>query len=135
MTPRLNIFGFVFFDKKVSLSKFYFIFSVHIRCLFLYCYLNLYNCYLIKIFLNAFSLEHEPHIIVVTQSSPFGAIDINVRSNLLGQSSPGNTPNAGRFTNAEMQNKKLIKNILLQGDRKNLPLKLFSSLKADRNSG
>lgn len=61
-----------------------------------------YFFYLINIFLNAFSFEHDPHIIVVMQSSPFGAMDISVRSNRFGQSSPGNTPNAGRFTKAKI---------------------------------
>lgn len=50
--------------------------------------------------MNAFSLEHEPHIIVVTLFKPLGATDIKTFSNLSGQSAPGNTPRAGRFINA-----------------------------------
>lgn len=53
-----------------------------------------------KIFLNAFSFEQDPHIIVVILSRPFGATDINTLRNRFGQSSPGNTPNAGRLIKA-----------------------------------
>lgn len=52
-------------------------------------------------FLKAFSFEHEPHIIVVILSSPFGATDINIDCNRFGQSLPGNTPRAGRLINAD----------------------------------
>lgn len=48
----------------------------------------------------AFSFEHDPHIIVVIFGKPFGATDIRTFCKRLGQSSPGNTPRAGRFTNA-----------------------------------
>lgn len=53
-----------------------------------------------KMFLNAFSFEHEPHIIVVMLSNPFGATDIRIDCNRFGQSDPGKTPRAGRFINA-----------------------------------
>lgn len=56
-----------------------------------------------KIFLNAFSFEHDPHIIVVTQFNPFGATAIKTDCNRFGQSSPGNAPRAGRFTNAKVE--------------------------------
>lgn len=52
-------------------------------------------------FLNAFSFEHEPHIIVVMLSNPFGATDINIDCKRLGQSLPGNTPRAGRLIKAK----------------------------------
>lgn len=49
----------------------------------------------------AFSFEHDPHIIVVIFVRPFGATDIKTDCNRLGQSAPGNTPSAGRFTKAK----------------------------------
>lgn len=52
-------------------------------------------------FLNAFSFEQEPHIIVVILFSPFGATDINIDCNRFGQSPPGKTPSAGRLINAD----------------------------------
>lgn len=50
--------------------------------------------------LNAFSFEHEPHIIVEMQFWPFGATAIKTDCKRLGQSSAGKQPNAGRFINA-----------------------------------
>lgn len=54
-----------------------------------------------NIFLNAFSFEQDPHIIVVTQVRPLGATAIKIDCNRFGQSSPGNAPSAGRLTNAK----------------------------------
>lgn len=56
--------------------------------------------YHMKMFLKAFSLEQEPHIIVVIQSNPFGATFNNMLLSFAGQSAPGNTPRAGRLTKA-----------------------------------
>jgi hypothetical protein len=56
--------------------------------------------YQIKMFLNAFSLEQEPHIIVAILSSPLGATVIKIERSFWGQSSPGKTPNAGRLIKA-----------------------------------
>lgn len=63
-----------------------------------------------NIFLNAFSLEHDPHIIVVILFKPFGATDIKTLCRRCGQSSPGNTPSAGRLIKAKRnyKNKKHI---------------------------
>lgn len=57
-----------------------------------------------KIFLKAFSFEHDPHIMVVMLSNPFGATDINMDCNRLGQSPPGKTPRAGRLIKAVNRN-------------------------------
>lgn len=57
--------------------------------------------YQMNIFFIAFSFEHEPHIIVVILGKPFGATDIKIFCKRSGQSSPGNTPSAGRFINAK----------------------------------
>lgn len=66
-----------------------------------------------KIFFNAFSFEHDPHIIVVILLKPFGATDIKTFFKRFGQSAPGNTPSAGRFTKAKMkQTKRLINYII-----------------------
>lgn len=59
--------------------------------------------YQINMFLYAFSLEHEPHIMVVMWVKSLGATDIKIDFNCFGQSAPGNTPNAGRFTRALMR--------------------------------
>lgn len=84
-------------------------------------------------FLNAFSFEHEPHIIVVMLSNPFGATFINIDCNRFGQSLPGNTPRAGRLINA---NKILV---LWTCDkikkRKRLPLKLCFDSNTSSSSG
>lgn len=53
-----------------------------------------------NILLNAFSFEHEPHIIVTIQFRSFGATAIKTDCKRFGQSSAGNAPNAGRFINA-----------------------------------
>lgn len=53
-----------------------------------------------NIFLNAFSFEHDPHIIVVMLFKPFGATDRSTERKRFGQSAPGNTPKAGRLTKA-----------------------------------
>lgn len=71
--------------------------------------------YQMKIFLNAFSFEHEPHIIVVMLFNPFGATDISIDCNRFGQSLPGNTPNAGRFISAVNRNYEIIKFIWSAG--------------------
>lgn len=63
------------------------------------------NPYQMNMFLKAFSFEHDPHIIVVMCDKPFGATDINTSCNRFGQSSPGNTPSAGRFTKAKKKKK------------------------------
>lgn len=55
-------------------------------------------------FFMAFSLEHEPHIMVVMLDNPFGATLIRTDCNRFGQSAPGNTPRAGRFTKAAKSN-------------------------------
>lgn len=63
-----------------------------------------------NIFLYAFSFEHDPHIIVVMLFRPFGATDSRTERKRFGQSSPGNTPKAGRFTKAifsELKNKQI----------------------------
>lgn len=59
-----------------------------------------FNLYHMQTVLKAFSLEHEPHIIVDTWAKPGGAMDSRTFFNLAGQSCAGNTPKAGRFINA-----------------------------------
>lgn len=59
--------------------------------------------YHMKIFFIAFSFEHDPHIIVVILFKPFGATDIKTFCKRFGQSAPGNTPSAGRFTKAKIE--------------------------------
>lgn len=54
---------------------------------------------------------------VVTCLRPFGATDNSTDLNLLGQSSPGKTPNAGRFTRAlKNLRKKNINNFLIHSN-------------------
>lgn len=64
-----------------------------------------------KIFFMAFSFEHDPHIIVVMCGKPFGATDIKTFCKRCGQSSPGNTPRAGRLTNAANQKDFIVNKI------------------------
>lgn len=68
--------------------------------------------YQINIFLYAFSFEHEPHIIVVMLLNPFGATAIKTERNRFGQSSPGNTPSAGRLINANENDERKKQNLL-----------------------
>lgn len=57
--------------------------------------------YQIKIALYAFSLEQEPHIMVVILLSPLGAILCKTECSFSGHSLPGKTPSAGLLIKAK----------------------------------